>query len=174
MAQPPLASPLPHVLQPTPAPVQDPLKQLLDEKENDKAIQRVYLITMARVLATSLSNGRVYKDLSTLSRADVGNATISSFNILLPAGISGGAPQQGCDRVLLVVVFREQHSDGSIHFHVVVKLAQNARFKSAKRTLREQFLLPSHFSCSHTLLWSAIRYGHIETEAKPVVDGVHQ
>jgi hypothetical protein len=133
------------------------LELLLDKPEKDDAIQEVYLVTMARVLAAQLADGREYKDLSIVSRADIGNATVSSFNTPLPPGISGGRPRQTQDKVLLVVVFREQHADESFHFHVVVKLQGKMRFKSAKRTLREQFLSPSHFSCSHSLLWSALR-----------------
>ena len=133
------------------------MELLLEEGEKDDSNQRVYLITMARVIAAQLADGREYKDLSTVTRADIGKATVSSFNSPLPPGLSGGRTREVQDKVLLVFVFREQHADGSVHFHVAVKLVGNSRFKSAKRTLREQFLLPSHFSCTHSLLWSTVR-----------------
>ena len=51
-----------------------------------------------------------------------------------------------------------------------VKFKECQRFQAAKRVLRETHQLPSHFSCSHSLLWSALRYGHIATPRKPDVD----
>jgi len=70
----------------------------------------------------------------------------------------------------LIVVFRELHEDGSVHFHVVVKLLVQSRFLLAKKTLADRDRLASHFSCSHSLLWSAVRYCHIATPTKPDVD----
>ena len=62
------------------------------------------------------------------------------------------------------------HSEGSVHYHAVVKLCRSIRFLQAKRTLRERDGLPSHWSCSHTRVWSAMRYLHIGTPSKPEVD----
>lgn len=148
-----------------------PVTLLLEETEKD-GLQRVYLITMSHVLGATLSDGRSYKDLQTVTRKDVALAVAAAFNKPLPTGSSGGRPRSNPDEanVLMAAVFRELHTDGDVHFHVVVKLRANMRYKSAKRTLRERECLPSHFSCSHSLLWSAIRYGFVPTPAKPDVD----
>jgi len=74
------------------------------------------------------------------------------------------------NKVVLIVVFLESHEDGSTHFHVVVRFKDNRRFQVAKRYLRETHQLPSHFSCSHSLVWSAMRYCFIATPRKPDVD----
>ena len=73
------------------------------------------------------------------------------------------------DGVLLeLVVAKEAHADGSTHFHVAVKLVSCMRFRRAKLTLQERHKLPSHWSCSQTQLWSALRYLHVATPEKPV------
>jgi len=149
-----------------------PLAVLLEEAEKD-SVQRVYLITMSRVMGATLPGGRPYKDLDSLSRDVVGLAVVAAFNDPLPlAAGAAGRPRNSTDKsnVELVVVFRELHEDGSVHFHVVIKLKSCFRFKTAKRSLAERDGLPSHFSCSHTLKWSAIRYGYMATPAKPDVD----
>ena len=148
-----------------------PLASLLEEPEKD-GLQQVYLITMSHVLGATLPDGRSYKDLETLTRKDVALAVVQAFNAPLPTGSIGGRPRKNPDEpnVLLVVVYKELHKDGDVHFHVAVKLRANMRFKSAKRALQERDCLPSHFSCSHSRLWSSIRYGYIATPAKPDVD----
>jgi hypothetical protein len=69
-----------------------------------------------------------------------------------------------------LVVFKERHADGDAHFHIAVLLKQTRGFAVAKRTLRERDRLPSHWSCSHTQWWSAVRYGVMPSLAKPEVD----
>ena len=147
-----------------------PLALLLAEKETD-GLQRIYLITMARVLGATLPDGRSYKDLNTISREDVALAVVDAFNAPLPTGL-GGRPRQHPDesKVQLACAFKEPHEDGDVHFHIVVKLGGNMRFKNAKRTLQERHCLPSHFSCTHSLLWSALRYCYVATLAKPDTD----
>ena len=44
------------------------------------------------------------------------------------------------------------------------------RFSAAKAALNERHALPSHWSCSHSQLWPALRYVHPATPRKPVVD----
>ena len=99
-------------------------------------------------------------------------AVVQAFNAPPPTGSTGGRPRKNPTEsiVLLVVVYKELHKDGDVHFHVAVKLQTAMRFKSAKRALQERDCLPSHFSCSHTRLWSAVRYGYMGTPAKPDVD----
>ena len=70
----------------------------------------------------------------------------------------------------LVVVAQEAHADGRPHIHAAVKLGRRMPFNMAKLTFMARHKLPSHWSCSHTQLWSAIRYIGVATPRKPVVD----
>ncbi|CAK0851927.1 unnamed protein product, partial [Prorocentrum cordatum] len=150
-----------------------PLETVLAEAEKLDSLQWVYLVTISRVLDATLPDGRQHRDLGAMSREDIGKAVADAFNNPIPTGSAGGRPRKEPDGQALVsmaVVFQEKRKDGAIHFHVAVKLTRSGRFQQAKRTLRERHLLPSHFSGSHLRMWSAVRYGYMETPAKPNVD----
>ncbi len=66
-----------------------------------------------------------------------------------------------------IAVYMEAHADGDPHFHVALKLEGAQRFLCYKKTLRHRYGLPSHWSCSHTQLWSAVRYGFFPSPKKP-------
>ena len=68
------------------------------------------------------------------------------------------------------MVVQEKHSDGDIHFHAAVALDSRRAFAPAKNALLQRHRLPSHWSCSHTQWWSALRYCVIPSEKKPEVD----
>ena len=150
------------------------LKTLLGLKgEKDDARQQIYLVTISRVLGARLEDGRAYVDLTDMDRKTIGDAVRESFDH--PESTAAGGRPRSRDAQLpslisLLAVFRELHQDKSVHFHVVVKLAEFYRFGAAKRTLCQKHLLPSHFSCTHTMLWSALRYVYIGTLTKPEVD----
>ena len=149
------------------------LEELLAEKENHDSKQLVYLITICRVLTATLQDGRAYADLDNLEHKAIAEAVLDAFDNPLSTGTAGGRPRKKGRHeslVLMIVVYRELHADGAVHFHVVVKLAAQSRFRNIKRTLQERHRLPSHWSCSHSLLWSALRYGFIPTPAKQTVD----
>ena len=137
--------------------------------ENADASQVVYLGTVSRVLPSTAAAGG-YRDIATLTKSELPTMVRDSFdNPAIPAG-SGGRPRtRDGSPVDLVVVSKEKHADGSPHFHFVVKLLWTMRFKSAKDTLRERHSLPSHWSCTHAKLFSAIRYVHEATPQKPDV-----
>ena len=152
------------------------LTQALEDRKSERvdAVQMVYLITFSRVLEEALASspaGAVYKDLALLSHADIAASVRDAFDNPVLSGARGGRPRKtDLARVSFLVVFKEHHADESVHYHVVVRLVENTRFSTAKRTLRERHGLASHFSCTHTQVWSALRYCHIETPAKPEVD----
>ena len=131
--------------------------------------QWVYFITISRVIHADNA-----QSLEDISREDVATAVRAAFDNPVDGGPRGGRPRAGPrgteSRVQVLVVFREKHADGAVHYHVAVKLCTQMRFAAAKRTLWERFRLPSHFSCSHTQLWSAVRYGYMPSATKPVVD----
>jgi hypothetical protein len=143
--------------------------------EQVDATQMIYLVTSSRVLPGVAAAGG-YRDLATVTRAEFAEMIRDAFDNPVVLGSSGGRPRTtDSPMVLVVVVAKEAHADGSPHLHAVVKLSRNMRFKTAKSTLEQRHKLASHWSCTHTQLWSAIRYLHIATPRKPTVDGApHQ
>lgn len=139
----------------------------------DTTVKRsVYLGTFSRVLPeTSEEQGLI--DAGTLSRQELAEKVRDAWEH--PALDGGrGRPRdpelQECAVVEKLVVFREAHGTGDVHYHVALKLSRSLRFRAAKAALRERHSLASHWSCTHTQFFSAIRYGHIPSETKPNVD----
>lgn len=143
---------------------------LVDSCEKTTALQYVYFVTISRLLPETVAHGIGGRDLQELSRQDIAKALLDSLDQPLAAGRAGRPRGDIGSRVVALVVFQEKHADDSIHYHAAVKLAVPTRFLAAKRTLRERHKLPSHWSCSHTQFWSAVRYGVIPSTKKPTVD----
>jgi len=140
-------------------------------RESNSASQRIYLVTMSRVLPGAAGSPE-YRNLEDLTRQNVGDMVRDAFENPLPS-TAGGRPrvaEQGRALVEMMAVAKEPHADGSHHFHVAMKLGHRMSFSRAKATLKERHQLPSHFSSKHTQLWSAVRYIHVATHAKPRVD----
>ena len=94
--------------------------------------QRIYLVTMSRVLPTTVGLGP-YRDLTTVTREDVGQMVKDAFDDPLATG-AGGRPR-AADRpscVKFIAVAQEYHKDGSPHFHVVVRLGHRMRFHACE------------------------------------------
>jgi hypothetical protein len=138
-------------------------------RQDDNANQQIYLITVSRALpGARLASG--LRDLETLTRAELLDMLRDAFDNPV-ASTGGGRPRSRSGSIVdAVIVAMERHADGSVHFHVVVRLSEKQRFKLAKQTLQERHKLPSHWSCTHTQLWSALRYVHVATPKKPDVD----
>ena len=134
--------------------------------------QLVHLVTLSRVLPETLAQFADLRDISGMTREEVAACVRQAFDDPLPPGPGQpGRKRQRTDAIVLkVAVFMETHADGDRHFHVAVLLKQPRTWGAAKRTLRVRGGLASHFSCSHTQMWSALRYGFIATLKKPVVD----
>ena len=129
----------------------------------------VYLVTISRVLPGAATE---YRDLRTVTRDSVAAMLRDSFDNPVPSAV-GGRPREAAEGQVLVdcvIVAQEAHADGSPHFHAAIKLTRQMRFRPAKQTLVARHMIPSHWSCSHTQLWSAVRYIHVPTPRKPVVD----
>lgn len=130
----------------------------------------VHFVTISRVLPGTLQWTDL-REIESMTREDVATCVQRAFDE--PVHVPGpGRPrcQEKQDLVRKLVVFQESHADGSKHFHVAVQLQQSRTFSVAKRTLRSRDHLAAHFSSSHRQFWSAVRYGHIPTLSKPVVD----
>jgi hypothetical protein len=139
-------------------------------KEDASSKQLVYLGTVSRVLPETLAATDLV-DVNTLQRQDVLEMVKKAFDEPLASPGRAGRPvTRQYSIVKRVIVFKEDHEDGDTHFHIAVLLKQPRSFTVAKRTLRERDHLPSHWSCSHTQMWSAVRYGAVPSLTKPDVD----
>ena len=70
-------------------------------------------------------------------------------------------------------IFRERHAaaaDGQLgpyHWHIALKASRSFRFSPYKRALHMNHGLATHWSCTHTGYWSAVRYGFMPSPHKP-------
>eukprot|EP00438_Fugacium_kawagutii_P004356 Skav207893 [mRNA] locus=scaffold664:850568:852286:+ [translate_table: standard] len=130
----------------------------------------VHFVTISRVLPGTLQWTDL-RDITSMTREEVATCVQRAFDEPLHApGPGRPRSQEKQDLVRKLVAFEETHADGSKHFHVAVQLQQSRTFAVAKRTLRSRDHLAAHFSGSHRQFWSAVRYGHVPTLSKPVVD----
>lgn len=145
------------------------LLQAVGPEDPDAGLM-VYLVTVSRVLPRSPTIV-AYRNLDTVAKEELANMVRDALdNPVIVTGAAGRPRARTDAQIDIVVVVQEQHADGSTHFHVVVKMLKHMRFARAKLTLQERYQLPSHWSCSHKQLWSAIRYVHVPTPKKPVTD----
>ena len=136
--------------------------------------RRVYLGTFSHVLPETAEIQGLC-DPSALSREDVAGYVRDAWDN--PCASRAGRPRGSAQAELTpaslvdkLIVFRELHASGGVHFHVAIKLSRSMRLLPAKQTLRERYQLASHWSCSHTQLYSAVRYCHIPSAKKADVD----
>ena len=156
----------PGGLQPCAAPV-EPLQEWLTEEAEGKQCQ-VFLVTFAAVLAArALTAGTTLRTLEDVTREMVRDALLDAVrNPTADDRRRGGRPRSLAIQVLKMVVFLEEPR----HFHVALKLSHVCRFMPFKLALRIRSGLASHWSTSHTMWWSALRYGTCATDRKPEID----
>ena len=142
--------------------------------ENQGCKNRVYLGTFSHLLPETIDVQGLL-DPKDLTREQVARAVMDAWNNPIQSN-RGGRPRAanaaGTDGAVVekLVVFREHHASGGVHFHIAVKLTRSLSFLRAKTTLRERHCLASHWSCTHQMFYSAVRYGHIPSEKKLEVD----
>ena len=100
--------------------------------ERDDAKQQVYLVTVPRVLLGSLAS-RGYCDVSQATKKEPAEMIRDALENPMSSS-SGGRPRAEAAVVDCTVVVQEARADGSPHFHAVVKLFRQMRFKLAKQT----------------------------------------
>ena len=112
------------------------------------------------------------RDVSALTREEVKAALLDALaNPAAPPAARGGRPRTSPVRAEKMVVALEQHSQrDASHFHVALKLAQKERFFPLKAALRSRAGLASHWSSTHSMFWSAVRYLTFPSDKKPAVD----
>ena len=136
--------------------------------EASGATQLVYLGTVSRVLPGASAG---YRDLESVTKAELISMVRDAVDSPVGGGSAGGRPRTRTDSpVDFIIVVKEKHADGTSHFHFALKLNRNMRFGQAKKTLMERHKIPSHWSCTHRHVWSAVRYLHVPSPKKPVVD----
>ena len=133
------------------------------------------MITFSRIFADTLGLvAGTLRDAAGLTRQQIAAAVRNAFNNPLPPVGGGGRPRtQSQNIVKKLVVFLEQHADGSKHYHVAVYLYVQTRWEAIKRTLRVREKLAAHFSCSHDFWWSVLRYGTEFSKKEGVDDKPH-
>jgi hypothetical protein len=130
--------------------------------------QVVYLGTVSRVLPGAAAG---YRDLEAVTKAELSSMVRDAVDSPVGGGSTGGRPRTRTDSpVDFTIVVKEKHADGTSHVHVGLKLNRNMRFGQATKTCMEQHEVPSHWSCTHRHVWSAVRYLHVPSPKKPVVD----
>ena len=136
-------------------------------KEDEQKQCLVFLITFAAILAlTAARVGAAPKALVGVTRAQVRDSVLDAVANPAVGGARGGRPRSVPLTVLKLVVFEEEPK----HFHVALKLSHLTRFLPLKTALRIRSGFATHWSTSHTMFWSALRYGSVATEQKREVD----
>ena len=161
-----------------PAPAPNASEQVFRDKlgpETAGAHKFFYLITFSRILADTLAAAAGnLRDAAGLTRQQIAVAVRNAFNNPLPPVGGGGRPRADSQNIVKrLVVFLEQHADGSKHYHAAVYLYKQTRWEAIKRTLRVREKLAAHFSCSHDGWWSVLRYGTELSKKEGVDDKPH-
>ena len=155
--------------------VQQASGNALPGEENADAHRAVYLVTFAHPQQTHAADGGALLPPGAFTREGIACAfrdaaarpmhseqwrRLHPTTVLRPAEIE------------LLTVFREFHTavDGArchAHYHIAVLFKTSVRFAPMKRALLQGHGLASHWSCSHTGYWSAVRYGRVPSPTKP-------
>ena len=110
------------------------------------------------------------KDPSQISKADFLKAVKDSLANPFYDHKRGGRPPSRTLEIDVYVGVKEGEP-GDQHLHAAVKLFNaNHRFLPFKLAMRWRHGIATHWSTSHTQLWSTVRYLHCTTARKPVVD----
>ena len=142
--------------------------------ENGSSVKSVYLITFP-ALARTATDPRGHTCPSQWAREDIARVILDAFRN--PVHAHSGNQSWGSQLQLKsFVVFREKHApragedSGPVHYHVAVKASGSFRWAPYKRALSVNHKLATHWSCTHTGYWSAVRYGCMPTLKKPQAD----
>jgi hypothetical protein len=141
----------------------------LEEPEDENARNMVFLITLSALLPSDGTTDLV--DPSSLSREDVQKAVLDAVeHPAQECNVRGGRPRTRPLAALKILGAREKHKRGAFHHHLALKLSVDTRFLPLKEALRRRSKLASHWSTTHTQMWSAVRYLTVPSPKKPTVD----
>eukprot|EP00973_Karenia_brevis_P078686 10922065-Karenia_brevis.AAC.1 len=146
---------------------------------DEEARNQVFLVTFSALLNRE-QEGTVpaglppLRDPSKLTKPDLRDAMLDAIaNPIFERGPMGGRPRKdGLLQAHTLVLGQEPHATrpDDKHTHIAVKVTPVTIFLPMKRALRQRHGLASHWSTSHTQLWSAVRYITTPTEKKKDVD----
>lgn len=122
------------------------------------SVKSVYLVTLPALRSGVASRGHVCP--STWSHDEVLRVFLAVFHCDQDSG------SESRFQLELMTVFRERHVAGPYHFHVALKASRSFRFAPYKRALHVGHGLATHWSCTHTGYWSAVRYGFMPSPKK--------
>lgn len=156
-------------------PLPPPLPVAQDEhslpEEVATSVKRVYLVTLPALQRQS-GDSRSLVCPSTWKHQDVAAVLVDAFRRPAHTRNNAGWGRKATE-LECMVVFRERHAPrageavGPFHWHIALKASSCFRFAPFKRSLAVNHGLASHWSSTHTGLWSAIRYGYIPSPDKP-------
>ena len=148
------------------------LAEELLEQEPTSASRQVYLVTLPALRRLHEADRKPgLRCPSEWEHESVARIFVDAFEN--PALASNNASWGFTAQLERFVVFRERHAAregevaGPFHWHIALKASINFRFASIKRALYVRHGIASHWSCSHTGYWSAVRYGCMPTPSKP-------
>ena len=152
---------------------QDPVD--LEDEIGSKAHRQVYLVTLPHPKQAVSSDGFRLVAPEALTKGEVLRRVLDSLRE--PLYIDGRSLAHGGQavQVLRMGVWRELHKQGAgddkprAHDHLPVLAAKQFRYLPVKRALLQRFGLASHWSCTHTGYWSAVRYLTMPSPAKPML-----
>ena len=140
------------------------------------AHRAVYLVTFPHPQQAESADGRVFAAPETLTREGIALALRDAASHPMHTEQwrrrhPGSHPPTA--EIQMLTVFREFHAGvngarGHGHYHVAVLFSTSVRFAPLKRALLWVHGLATHWSCTHTGYWSAVRYGRMPTRTKPL------
>ena len=146
----------------------------LDEEEGGlKAYRQVYLVTLPHPLRAVSCDGVPLLPPSNFTKGQI----MEKFLVCMHEPIYVDANHRdggGSVEVVRAGVWWELHKqvgDGvppKPHDHLAVLTARQLRYMPVKRALLQKFGLASHWSCTHTGYWSAVRYLAMPSPKKPL------
>ena len=140
------------------------------------AQNEVFLVTAAKLLndqddAEDIEDQRPppLKDPAALSKGEFRKALEDSIANPLYQHKRGGRNATHTPELEFYMGVKEG-KPGEQHHHAAIKLFAKHRFLPFKLAMRWRWGIATHWSTSHTQLWSVVRYLHCTTEHKSTVD----
>ena len=145
----------------------------LDEPDEDVQ-NEVFLVTASKLLhGDDADADPPLKDPAGISKRDFRLALQDSISNPMYEQTRGGRTASRTPELDVYVGVKESPHDGpeGEHHHAGLKFyKQQHRFLPFKLAMRHRHGIATHWSTSHTQLWSVIRYVHHPTTHKPVID----
>ena len=162
---------------PKPPPALAPVLPDWYGESNEESQNQVYLVTAAKLVNEKEQVEHVgeqapppLKDPASISKLEFRTALQDSIANPIRDRKRGGRPST---RTLELDVYMGvmEGELGKQHHHAALKLFDaNHRFLPFKAAMRWRHGIATHWSTSHTQLWSTVRYLHCTTAHKPAVD----